>query len=120
MFLRPVAVHFTYSCISHPLVFRAEQFSTCTYSSFRQLKGGFATYACSRHFTGKVLKGEQVAGRTAGAWSEEKVAGRYVMLQPCQLGCREDSGLQVSCWLMTEKEERSRGGGGASRIVDRN
>lgn len=60
------------------------------------------------------------AGRTTGAWREEKVPGRYVMLQLCQPGWREDSDQQMSCWLMTEKEERSRGGGGALRMVDGN
>ena len=92
-------------------------FSSCT---IQQLKEGFATYVCNRQFTDNVLKGGQVAGRTIGAWIEEKVAGRYVMLQLCQLGWRDDSDLQMSCWLMTEKEERSREGGGASRMVDGN
>lgn len=80
----------------------------------------FAIYFYNRRFTGNVLKSGQVAGSTIGVWSEEKVAGRYVMLQLCQLGWREDSDLQMSCWLMTEKEERSRGGGGASRMIDGN
>lgn len=40
------------------------------------------------------------------------------MLKLCQLGWREDSDGQMSCWLIKEKEERSRGGGGDSRMVD--
>lgn len=43
---------------------------------------------------------------------------RYMMLKLCQLGWREDSDGQMSCWLIKEKEERSRGGGGDSRMVD--
>lgn len=70
--------------------------------------------------TGNVWEGGLGAGRTVGAWREEKVAGRYVMLQLCQLGWREDLDLQMACWLMAEKEERSRGGGGASTAADGN
>lgn len=42
------------------------------------------------------------------------------MLKLCQVDWREDSDQQMSCWLIKEKEERSRGGGGASRMADGN
>lgn len=34
------------------------------------------------------------------------------MLKLCQLGWREDSDAEMSCWLIKEKEERSKGGVG--------